>query len=268
MDLPECKICNIIYHHDADRKPRILQCGHTCCSKCLREMLKDRTIECPFCKKETTLATDSLNTDDWINYDILDYGAKFCFISGCQNKVDESGLYCPHCQYRVCMECAPNHFGEYKQIVLTGAKRVSEKYSRLLLNLENIKSYANSDLEWSKIYREKNVAKIKDAVKKLEVEKEVERFCAHMNQICQKIDTEAKKLDENGQTVEELIFLIETMKFDQEAGENNCLIRLHAISKKVNELENYEPDQIDSKINIKTDKGLYKFICVCVFFLR
>ena len=51
----ECDICNEKYGEDSDNVPRILRCGHTHCTKCLRSMMTTRGVKCPYCLKEHPL---------------------------------------------------------------------------------------------------------------------------------------------------------------------------------------------------------------------
>ena len=46
---PECSIC---YEHydDQSKCPRLLNCGHSFCSRCLKRLLHRNTIDCPKCR--------------------------------------------------------------------------------------------------------------------------------------------------------------------------------------------------------------------------
>jgi len=45
-----CEICFIMFNSD-DKKPLILNCGHTYCSSCLAQIRKNDKIECPLDRK-------------------------------------------------------------------------------------------------------------------------------------------------------------------------------------------------------------------------
>ena len=62
-----CVICDIPYD-ESNRKPRMLKCGHSYCSFCLKELLKHQPILCPECRK--TLRYKSLEEIP-TNYSLL-----------------------------------------------------------------------------------------------------------------------------------------------------------------------------------------------------
>lgn len=51
---PECQIC--FNPFGPQRRPKLLECRHTCCSVCLEQMvLNHREIRCPWCRQVTHL---------------------------------------------------------------------------------------------------------------------------------------------------------------------------------------------------------------------
>ena len=48
-DVSECPLCCEIYD-DQNFLPRLLSCGHTFCSSCLENLLKNNSISCPECR--------------------------------------------------------------------------------------------------------------------------------------------------------------------------------------------------------------------------
>lgn len=60
----ECKVCLETYE-EANRRPRTLPCGHTFCSTCINNMLKDGMVSCPTCRTDHN-TTDATNFP--INY--------------------------------------------------------------------------------------------------------------------------------------------------------------------------------------------------------
>lgn len=49
-DKEVCKTCNDDFD-DSSRRPRVLPCGHTCCSHCINACIKNGSLNCPGCKK-------------------------------------------------------------------------------------------------------------------------------------------------------------------------------------------------------------------------
>ncbi|XP_063601353.1 uncharacterized protein LOC134777420 [Penaeus indicus] len=50
----ECKVCFCDYDQ-ADRRPRVLPCGHFFCSVCVTSLLKEGTLKCPICCSQHTI---------------------------------------------------------------------------------------------------------------------------------------------------------------------------------------------------------------------
>lgn len=48
-----CKICFDPYSHTDERRPHVIQCGHSLCMKCIKELFKNQAggIKCPFCNQ-------------------------------------------------------------------------------------------------------------------------------------------------------------------------------------------------------------------------
>ncbi|KAM9440057.1 E3 ubiquitin-protein ligase rnf152 [Clarias gariepinus] len=52
---PECQIC--FNPFSPRRRPKLLECRHTCCSLCLDQMvLNHREVRCPWCRRVTRLS--------------------------------------------------------------------------------------------------------------------------------------------------------------------------------------------------------------------
>ena len=64
--LIECLICLEKYNDD-NKRPKVLECGHSLCAKCLNQYFNN-TFTCPTCKvKPKAASADKIN----INYDFL-----------------------------------------------------------------------------------------------------------------------------------------------------------------------------------------------------
>nr|XP_053649024.1 E3 ubiquitin-protein ligase TRIM13-like [Cherax quadricarinatus] len=53
---PECKVCFNNYDEDL-RRPRSLPCGHTFCSQCIEDTIKNVKLICPSCRAEHSATT-------------------------------------------------------------------------------------------------------------------------------------------------------------------------------------------------------------------
>lgn len=188
MNLPECPICFVIYHNDEDRKPRILNCGHTFCTKCLHNTREDNVINCPVCRKEFSLTSEQVSKLT-VNFDQLKNGENFCFAHDCHNQIKDNmnGVFCAHCGFKLCHQCTPGHFEKRKKDCLVDAKKFKEKLDEWTANIVTIKSCANTDLDWIRIYRDKHLNEIKHMGKKDEIKKTLNEFCSRMNTIMSKL---------------------------------------------------------------------------------
>ncbi|EFP11796.1 hypothetical protein CRE_26720 [Caenorhabditis remanei] len=50
-----CNICLLEYGEEGDRTPRVLDCGHTLCLGCCKQIVQLNQIQCPFCRVVTQL---------------------------------------------------------------------------------------------------------------------------------------------------------------------------------------------------------------------
>ncbi|KAK7066647.1 hypothetical protein SK128_005466, partial [Halocaridina rubra] len=50
----ECKIC-LEYFNTRERRPRSLPCGHTFCTRCIGDLIKNMKISCPHCRAKHVL---------------------------------------------------------------------------------------------------------------------------------------------------------------------------------------------------------------------
>ncbi|KAF1759257.1 hypothetical protein GCK72_015721 [Caenorhabditis remanei] len=50
-----CTICLLEYGEEGDRTPRVLDCGHTLCLGCCKQIVQSNQIQCPFCRVDTQL---------------------------------------------------------------------------------------------------------------------------------------------------------------------------------------------------------------------
>ena len=63
-----CEICLKEYQNNmnSEKTPRILSCGDTFCTQCLRELMKDNVIKCPVCEKENLEEIEKYSVNKFI----------------------------------------------------------------------------------------------------------------------------------------------------------------------------------------------------------
>lgn len=61
--MPKCEICNDDYSsEDGDHSPRNLKCSHTLCEGCIKKMLGNSKIVCPFCREPTDMPGNKMES--------------------------------------------------------------------------------------------------------------------------------------------------------------------------------------------------------------
>ena len=110
----ECGVCHQPYQVEGDLQPRILDCGHTFCTRCMGEVSQVGNIQCPACMRKTQVefGTQSLR----INYAILEILEKqdnytpkprVPLCEAC--RMAEAQVYCEQCGlegFRLCLRCS------------------------------------------------------------------------------------------------------------------------------------------------------------------
>ncbi|EGT48141.1 hypothetical protein CAEBREN_06930 [Caenorhabditis brenneri] len=56
-----CEICGDEYTDNAAKCPRVLNCGHTVCTSCIKEMLEGDYIRCPFDRQYLTIGKNNVD---------------------------------------------------------------------------------------------------------------------------------------------------------------------------------------------------------------
>ena len=67
-----CPLCLEEYKNNinSEKTPRVLSCGDTFCTECLRKLIKDHVIICPLCKKENLEEIEKYSVNRFI-FDLI-----------------------------------------------------------------------------------------------------------------------------------------------------------------------------------------------------
>lgn len=120
-DITECPICTEVYSD-----PRVLQCGHTFCFKCLKRWHADKNpgerMSCPMCRKEIEISSDGLddlpknffvvrllevNISTRYKSEEIDSWCEMC--KAVKNKNESATKYCTYCEQYFCSICSTFH---------------------------------------------------------------------------------------------------------------------------------------------------------------
>ncbi|XP_043913872.1 E3 ubiquitin-protein ligase TRIM32 isoform X2 [Protopterus annectens] len=105
----ECPICMETFNED-QRRPKLLNCGHTICRQCLEKLVADSIngVRCPFCIKVTKLRNPSQLTDNLTVLKFIDSTSISSTVSAMMCKVCRNRLprhFCQKCTFVLCEPC-------------------------------------------------------------------------------------------------------------------------------------------------------------------
>ena len=65
--MSECGKCHEKYEENTENEPKIMECGHTICSKCIKELKGDNDkFSCPYCKVEIKENIENIPTNKYL----------------------------------------------------------------------------------------------------------------------------------------------------------------------------------------------------------
>ncbi|KAM3932723.1 E3 ubiquitin-protein ligase TRIM32-like [Leptodactylus fuscus] len=119
FNLVHCTICTEKYN-EADRRPKVLCCGHTFCMKCLQELhnrslhpavKKNPPLRCPSCRQKTKMSNTWCGSRLPDNFAIINFLAdEKSFKQYCKKHENEiMTFFCHQCQRLLCPSCALQH---------------------------------------------------------------------------------------------------------------------------------------------------------------
>ena len=201
-DLTNCPVCFEVYEETDDRMPRILPCHHTFCERCLKQILRKKSLVCPECriKHPAPEGTRTYPQNKYIVANIqltkrarppvvlniqeqereLPLAEKF---SKCAAHGKEASLYCygNKCHKAICQLCLLNHHKSHEVVDIH--EELKDKGKILSENLQKLKEVLGGRkskmLEAKKDIKKKNKA----CVSKLQTTKE-----EHLRMISERYD--------------------------------------------------------------------------------
>lgn len=97
----QCQVCTYGFD-DCNRKPLILDCGHTLCWTCLDSVLGSQSVSCPFCQE----VIKNTNLDSHrVNYMLIPSPGDGI----CNNHGHEMDIWCNTCCAKFCIKCLRHH---------------------------------------------------------------------------------------------------------------------------------------------------------------
>ena len=115
-----CQVCFEDFEKDGKRVPRILPCSHTLCESCIKQLIQNSSLECPYCRKthEADNSEKSFPQNRYLLIQIKREGTKEIRDENggsdckrCEEHGKELDLFCrePGCQKHICVSCFEQH---------------------------------------------------------------------------------------------------------------------------------------------------------------
>ena len=111
FDLYTCEVC---LENMLNKNPRLLSCHHSFCTDCLRKIMKNGSIQCPTCRKETVVENNDVNLliANFMLQKMKEHMDKIHSSKTllCQLCLSESAsLKCQECLQLLCGDCKHEH---------------------------------------------------------------------------------------------------------------------------------------------------------------
>ena len=169
-----CNVCLEEFEESGDHIPRLLQCSHTLCQRCIKQLIKEDVLVCPECKArhEAKNGEKSFTQNRFLLFQIRRKvtGKK------CEEHGDELILYCREdgCKTQICRLCVREH---QKHQIVDIEEEIKDAITRKVDGIVNI---LETRMKMIPILQENLAGKNLDCVRELEKKRK---------EINQKLDT-------------------------------------------------------------------------------
>ena len=214
-----CQVWFEDFEKDGKRVPRILPCSHTLCESCIKQMIPNSSLECPYCRKthEADNKGKSFPQNRYLLIQIKrggtrglrdENGGSDC--ERCEEHGKELNLFCrePGCQKHICVSCFDQHRNHDIENVSQDMK------SELLYEMDNLMKNLESRIQLGSDLKKDVSMKTKECVRKI-VRKKEELF-DHINNMIAEAERKEKEttdhVDEAISNMSEKLTLLCNMK--------------------------------------------------------
>ena len=191
-----CQVCFEDFQKDGKRVPRILPCSHTLCESCIKQLIQDVKLECPYCRKthEAENKERSFPQNRYLLIQIKRGGARKVRDENggsdcerCEEHGKELNLFCrePGCQKHICVSCFDQHRNHNIESVSQDMK------SELLYEMDNLMKNLESRIQLGSDLKKDVSMKTKECVRKI-VRKKEELF-DHINNMIAEAERKEKE---------------------------------------------------------------------------
>ena len=267
-----CGVCLEQYSTDPNdlKSPRNLPCGHTFCLDCLRQILKNQIIKCPFDSRETKLTSlNELTINRTLMHIIESYAQqKREVINQYQNTINQlqeeigKEIQKNLKQLEVALDMLNMHVISILAVknkvleVIDGLKKIKNQDTQLLFNLEEYKKLENylNELTTNEAFYKKHLELVEIRLKNLKA-----------------IENEFKQTDSIQKLVDYHIYILRLKEYVKEISDEDLVKKNPEGLSTLNEIEEKimkRLEEIEQKFNVeqllryikKNQKRIIKFL--------
>ena len=113
--LLSCQVCFEEFEEDGDHIPRLLLCSHTVCESCIKQLIKNKKLDCPECRAKHNAGKQEKNfpQNKYLLVQVKrgGMGVKENNSEKCGKHGKELNLFCrePECQKHIWVSCMKQH---------------------------------------------------------------------------------------------------------------------------------------------------------------
>ena len=204
-DTTNCQVCFETFKETGEHVPRILQCFHTVCEKCIKQLMKENTLECPECRTKHPAVNGILSFPQ--NKYVISNIKRNAQFESCEIHNRVMTLFCKEtkCKTPICSICLLN---DHKNHDMTDYQQwYVENRGILLANLKSLESNLQSKREDFMTKKEILCTETEACLGKIREHKE--EYLKTIENLIEEATKQMKRMQEN---IDEGITVVDTRK--------------------------------------------------------
>ena len=161
-----CNVCLKEFEESGDHTPRLLQCSHTLCERCIKQLIHDNKIDCPECRTRHEAKNEEKSFTQ--NKFLLSQIKHKVTGKQCQEHGEELILWCREetCRAQICRLCVREH---QKHQIVDIEEEIKDAITRKVDGIVNI---LEARMKLMPTLQENLKIKNVDCVEELEIKRE------------------------------------------------------------------------------------------------
>ncbi len=246
-DLIKCGVCFNKFLpkvlDKVDKIPRLLDCGHTFCTKCIDDVKKTNQsskVICPIDRSQMDYRVFP------VNYQLMKALDKVCISDDCENIIQNNSITCDHCKFKICNECIPKHFDHFKTSLSQSLTSMKEKFLLLKSNSHELLNSLQIEIEMTRNFIQKSIPNLKGNFKE-SIKKEVSDFLLKIETYQQNLSKDLLIIDDKKDKCLELENELKAITIDN----NGHITELHKINQKFKVISKCDLNDYKNDLNIE-----------------